>query len=73
MIRAGPTGLGAAGHALAAWPPGRRGAGDETEGLMLDPVCTAQALALVPDRRAVIFWPTGGVLDAAAAAQGASS
>jgi len=44
-----------------------------TEGFMLDPVYTAKALALVPKRRAVVFWHTGGVLDAVAAAQEASS
>jgi len=44
-----------------------------TEGLMLDPVYTAKALALVPKNRPVIFWHTGGVLDAVAAAQEAAS
>ena len=44
-----------------------------TEGLMLDPVYTAKALAQVPKSRAVVFWHTGGVLDAVAAAQEASS
>ena len=44
-----------------------------TEGFMLDPVYTAKALALVPKRRAVVFWHTGGVLDAVAEAQGAAS
>jgi D-cysteine desulfhydrase len=40
-----------------------------TEGLMLDPVYTAKALALVPRGRDVVFWHTGGVLDAVAAAE----
>jgi 1-aminocyclopropane-1-carboxylate deaminase/D-cysteine desulfhydrase-like pyridoxal-dependent ACC family enzyme len=44
-----------------------------TEGLMLDPVYTAKALALAPKNRPVIFWHTGGVLDAVAAAQEATS
>jgi 1-aminocyclopropane-1-carboxylate deaminase/D-cysteine desulfhydrase-like pyridoxal-dependent ACC family enzyme len=44
-----------------------------TEGLMLDPVYTAKALALVPKNRPVIFWHTGGVLDAVAAAQEVAS
>ena len=39
---------------------------------MLDPVYTAKALALVPPGRPVVFWHTGGVLDAVAAAQEAS-
>ena len=43
-----------------------------TEGLMLDPVYPAKALALVPRGRDVIFWPAGGVLDAVAAAEGRS-
>ena len=40
-----------------------------TEGLMLDPVYTAKALALAPPGRDVVFWHTGGVLDAVATAQ----
>jgi 1-aminocyclopropane-1-carboxylate deaminase/D-cysteine desulfhydrase-like pyridoxal-dependent ACC family enzyme len=44
-----------------------------TEGLMLDPVYTAKALARAPKNRPVIFWHTGGVLDAVAAAQEAAS
>jgi 1-aminocyclopropane-1-carboxylate deaminase/D-cysteine desulfhydrase-like pyridoxal-dependent ACC family enzyme len=40
-----------------------------TEGLMLDPVYTAKALALAPPGRDVVFWHTGGVLDAVAKAQ----
>jgi 1-aminocyclopropane-1-carboxylate deaminase/D-cysteine desulfhydrase-like pyridoxal-dependent ACC family enzyme len=56
-----PDGLAAAGQAM------------RTEGLMLDPVYTAKALALVPPGRPVVFWHTGGVLDAVAAAQEASS
>jgi D-cysteine desulfhydrase len=44
-----------------------------TEGLMLDPVYTAKALAQAPRSGTVVFWHTGGVLDAVAAAQEASS
>ena len=44
-----------------------------TEGLMLDPVYTAKALAQAPRGRPVVFWHTGGVLDAVAAAQEAAS
>ena len=44
-----------------------------TEGLMLDPVYTAKALALAPTNRPVVFWHTGGVLDAVAVAQEAAS
>ena len=44
-----------------------------TEGLMLDPVYTAKALALAPAGQPVVFWHTGGVLDAVAAAQEAAS
>jgi D-cysteine desulfhydrase len=43
-----------------------------TEGLMVDPVYTAKALPLVarqPGAGAVVFWHTGGVLDAVAVAQ----
>jgi 1-aminocyclopropane-1-carboxylate deaminase/D-cysteine desulfhydrase-like pyridoxal-dependent ACC family enzyme len=45
-----------------------------TEGLMVDPVYTAKALSLVPRYAAgagVVFWHTGGVLDAVALAAGA--
>lgn len=52
-----PDGLAAAEQAM------------RTEGLMLDPVYTAKALALVPRGRDVVFWHTGGVLDAVAAAE----
>jgi 1-aminocyclopropane-1-carboxylate deaminase/D-cysteine desulfhydrase-like pyridoxal-dependent ACC family enzyme len=44
-----------------------------TEGLMLDPVYTAKALAQAPTSGSVVFWHTGGVLDAVAAAQEAIS
>jgi 1-aminocyclopropane-1-carboxylate deaminase/D-cysteine desulfhydrase-like pyridoxal-dependent ACC family enzyme len=44
-----------------------------TEGLMLDPVYTAKALALAPPGRDVVFWHTGGVLDAVAKAQDAKA
>jgi 1-aminocyclopropane-1-carboxylate deaminase/D-cysteine desulfhydrase-like pyridoxal-dependent ACC family enzyme len=43
-----------------------------TEGLLVDPVYTAKALALVPQYSVggnVVFWHTGGVLDAVAEAQ----
>lgn len=42
-----------------------------TEGLMVDPVYTAKALAMVPrfaGAGSVVYWHTGGVLDAVAAA-----
>jgi hypothetical protein len=39
----------------------------------IDPVYTAKALAQVPRSGSVDFWHTGGVLDAVAAAQEASS
>ena len=45
-----------------------------TEGLMVDPVYTAKALALVPRYSGggnVVFWHTGGLLDAVAAATAA--
>jgi D-cysteine desulfhydrase len=47
-----------------------------TEGLMVDPVYSAKALAVVGARElagaeAVVFWHTGGVLDAVALASGA--
>jgi len=44
-----------------------------TEGLMLDPVYTAKALARAASSGPVVFWNTGGVLDAVAAAQEAIS
>jgi D-cysteine desulfhydrase len=43
----------------------------QTEGVMVDPVYTAKALALVPrcaDGGDMVFWHTGGLLDAVAAA-----
>ena len=40
---------------------------------MLDPVYTAKALAHVPKGGPIVFWHTGGVLDAVAAAQEASA
>jgi 1-aminocyclopropane-1-carboxylate deaminase/D-cysteine desulfhydrase-like pyridoxal-dependent ACC family enzyme len=52
-----PDGLAAAERAMRA------------EGLMLDPVYTAKALAQAPPGRPVVFWHTGGVLDVVAAAQ----
>ena len=55
-----PDGLAAAARAM------------RTEGLMLDPVYTAKALALAPPGQPVVFWHTGGVLDAVAAAQEAA-
>ena len=55
-----PDGLAAAEQAM------------RTEGLMADPVYTAKALALAPPRQPVVFWHTGGVLDAVAMAQEAS-
>ena len=45
-----------------------------TEGLMVDPVYTAKALSLVPryaDGGDMVFWHTGGLLDAVAATAGA--
>jgi 1-aminocyclopropane-1-carboxylate deaminase/D-cysteine desulfhydrase-like pyridoxal-dependent ACC family enzyme len=53
-------------------PPARATAAEQamrTEGLMLDPVYPAKALALVPRGRGVVFRHTGGVLDAVALAQ----
>jgi 1-aminocyclopropane-1-carboxylate deaminase/D-cysteine desulfhydrase-like pyridoxal-dependent ACC family enzyme len=44
-----------------------------TEGLILDPVYTAKALAQAAPSGSVVFWHTGGVLDAVAAAQEAAS
>ena len=55
-----PDGLAAAERAM------------RTEGLMLDPVYTAKALAQAPRGRPVVFWHTGGVLDAVTAAQEAA-
>jgi len=52
-----PDGLAAAEQAM------------RTAGLMLDPVYTAKALALLPRGRDVVFWHTGGVLDTVAAAE----
>jgi D-cysteine desulfhydrase len=60
--QASPEGRAAAEHAML------------TEGLMVDPVYTAKALALVPryaDGGDMVFWHTGGLLDAVAAAAGA--
>ena len=62
------------GHGLPS--PGGLAAAElaiRTEGLMLDPVYTAKALALAPPGQPVVFWHTGGVLDAVAAAQEAAS
>ncbi len=63
------------GHGLPS-PEGRAAAEQAmlTEGLMVDPVYTAKALALVPryaDGGDMVFWHTGGLLDAVAAAAGA--
>ena len=55
-----PDGLAAAEQAM------------RTEGLMADPVYTAKALALAPPGQPVVFWHTGGVLDAVAMAQEAT-
>jgi D-cysteine desulfhydrase len=52
-----PDGLAAAEQAM------------RTEGLMVDPVYTAKALALALPGRSVVFWHTGGVLDVVAAAE----
>ena len=41
-----------------------------TEGLMMDPVYTAKALAMAPRGASAVFWHTGGVLDAVAAEEG---
>ena len=41
-----------------------------TEGLMVDPVYTAKALAMAPRGAGAVFWHTGGVLDAVAAEEG---
>lgn len=56
-----PEGLAAAEQAM------------RTEGLMVDPVYTAKALSLVPrcaDGGDMVFWHTGGLLDAVAAVAG---
>jgi 1-aminocyclopropane-1-carboxylate deaminase/D-cysteine desulfhydrase-like pyridoxal-dependent ACC family enzyme len=65
------------GHGLPS-PAGMRAAEQamRTEGLMVDPVYTAKALAVVGTQdlagaEAVVFWHTGGVLDAVALASGA--
>lgn len=60
------------GHGLPS-PDGTAAAGQamRTEGLMVDPVYTAKALALLPRCAAgenVVFWHTGGLLDVVAAA-----
>ena len=61
------------GHGQAS-PEGRAAAEQamQTEGLMVDPVYTAKALALVPryaDGGDMVFWHTGGLLDAVAAVE----
>jgi D-cysteine desulfhydrase len=63
------------GHGLAS-PEGTAAAEQamRTEGLMVDPVYTAKALALVSrhaDGGDVVFWHTGGQLDVVALAAGA--
>jgi D-cysteine desulfhydrase len=63
------------GHGLPS-PEGRAAAEQamRTEGLMVDPVYTAKALSLVPryaDGGDMVFWHTGGLLDAVAGATGA--
>ena len=63
------------GHGLAS-PEGAAAAEQamRTEGLMVDPVYTAKALALVgrhADGGDVVFWHTGGQLDVVATAAGA--
>jgi D-cysteine desulfhydrase len=64
------------GHGLASAEGGA--AADRAmraEGLLADPVYTAKALALVarcPGPGPVVFWHTGGLLDAVAAAQDAA-
>ena len=60
------------GHGLAS-PEGAAAAEQamRTEGLMVDPVYTAKALALVSRYAAggnVVFWHTGGMLDVVALA-----
>ena len=88
LLAAGPTGTGPAevrptdvtvadargpGHGLAS-AQGIAAAEQaiRTEGLMVDPVYTAKALALVSRHagdEGVVFWHTGGVLDVVAAAE----
>jgi D-cysteine desulfhydrase len=63
------------GHGLAS-PEGAAAAGQamRTEGLMVDPVYTAKALAQMSRYAAggsVVFWHTGGMLDVVAMAAGA--
>ena len=65
------------GHGLPS-PAGTAAAEQamRAEGLMVDPVYTAKALALVPryaDGGIMVFWHTGGLLDAVAAAMGTHS
>jgi len=62
------------GHGLAS-PEGAAAAGQamRTEGLMVDPVYTAKALAVMSRYAAggnVVFWHTGGMLDVVAIAAG---
>jgi D-cysteine desulfhydrase len=64
------------GHGLSS-PEGDAAAAQamRAEGLLADPVYTAKALALVarcPGPGPVVFWHTGGLLDAVAAAQDAA-
>ena len=56
------------GHGLPS-PDGMAAAEQamRTEGLMVDPVYTAKALALALPGRSAVFWHTGGVLDVVAA------
>jgi D-cysteine desulfhydrase len=82
LLQAGPAGADPAdvtvvdargpGHGLPS-PDGLAAAEQamRTEGLMVDPVYTAKALALAPQDRNVVFWHTGGVLDVVAAAESA--
>jgi 1-aminocyclopropane-1-carboxylate deaminase/D-cysteine desulfhydrase-like pyridoxal-dependent ACC family enzyme len=63
------------GHGLPS-PEGRAAAEQamRMEGMMVDPVYTAKALALVPryaNGGDMVFWHTGGLLDAVAGAAGA--
>jgi 1-aminocyclopropane-1-carboxylate deaminase/D-cysteine desulfhydrase-like pyridoxal-dependent ACC family enzyme len=65
------------GHGLPS-PEGMRAAEHamRTEGLMVDPAYSAKALAVVGTQdlagaEAVVFWHTGGVLDAVALASAA--
>ena len=63
------------GHGLPSLPSGAAAEqAMRTEGLVADPVYTAKALALVPryaDGGDMVFWHTGGLLDAVAVAAGA--